>query len=152
MAVEEFTDFYFFTEEIIKGFHKMQESLLDNFESSPLSQMDSWSKQPYDILCDSLLCCCEQCPFCGEQCELTNPNHDCKHSVQLHRPHCLRGHTWTSTGNMMLETCSSCVASNTNFQNGATGHKSYPYKEYQKYYPNWIITPDTSHEASSYWK
>ena len=152
VGAENLNDFHFFTEEIIKGLHKVQVSFLDNFQSSPLSQMDSWSKRPYDILCDAMLGCCAQCPFCGEQCELTTPNHDCKHSVELHRPQCLKGHTWTSTGEMMLETCSSSVASNMKFQNAATVHESYPYRQYQMFYPDWIITPDSSLQASSYWK
>ena len=152
VGAENLKDFHFFTEEIIKGLHKMQVLLLDNFQSSPLSQMDSWSKRPYDILCDAMLGCCEQCPFCGEQCELTTPNHDCQHSVELHRPQCLGGRTWIPTGEMILETCSSSVASKINFQNAATGYKSHPYRQYQMFYPHWIITPDSSLQASSYWK
>ena len=130
----------------------MQESLLKDFQSSPLSQMDSWSKRPYDILCKTLLGCCEQCPFCKEQCELTTPNHDCKHSVELHRPQCLGGYRWIATQEMMLDMCSSYVASNTTFENADTGWRPHPYKEYQTYYPNWIITPDNSRQASSFWK
>ena len=49
----------------------------------------------------------------------------------------------------MLDICSSSVASDVNFEND---WKPHPYKEYQMYYPNWIITPDPSHDASSYWK
>ena len=152
IGVEDLNDFHYFTQEVIKGLRKMECSLLEDFQCSPFSQMDSWLEQPYDILCDDLLGCFEQCPLCGEQCELTTPNHDCKHSVALHRPQCLGGCTSTSTGKMMLETCSSSVASNMNFQNAATGHKSYPYRQYQMFYPNWIITPDSLHKASSYWK
>ena len=146
VGAENLEDFHFFTGEIIKGLHKIQESLLEDFQSSPLSQMDSWSKQPYDILCDTMLGCCEQCPFCKEQCELTTPNHDCKHSVELHR------YTRVSTGEMVVDVCSSGVASDANFQNSDTDWKPHPYKEYQKYYPNWTITPDSSRQASSYWK
>ena len=59
VGAENLTDFNFFTDEIIKGLHKVQESLLKDFESSPLSKMDSWSKQPHDILCAAMLGCCE---------------------------------------------------------------------------------------------
>ena len=145
-------DFHFFTEEIVKGLHEMQGLLLDNFQSSPLSQMDSWSKRPYDILCDTLLGCCEQCPFCKEQCELTTPNHDCQHSVESHRPQCLRGYAWTSTGKMTLDVCSARVASDAKFRNHDTDDKLHPYKNYRIFYPKWDITPDPSHEALSYWK
>ena len=114
--------------------------------------MDSWSKRPQNILCDAMLGCCKQCPFCKELCELTTPNHECKHSVQLHRPECLEGYHQASTGEIVLATCSSRVTSDSRFSNVDTGHKYRPYKEYQKYYPNWNITADNSLEASSYWK
>ena len=152
VGAENLEDFHFFTDEIINGLHKIQESLLEDFPSSPLSQMDNWNKQPYDILCNSMLGCCEQCPFCKEQCELTTPNHDCNHSVELHRPRCLGGYTRISTGEMVVDVCSSGVASDATFQNCDTDWKPHPYKEYQKYYPNWTITPDSSRQASSYWK
>ena len=152
VGAENLKDFKFFTDEIIKGLRKIQESLLQNFQSSLLSQMDSWMKRPYDILCDKLLGCCEQCPFCGEQCELTTPNHDCSHSVELHRPECLGGFQWESTEEMVLDVCSSSVQSDLLFKNVDTNHEWHPYKEYQKYYPNWVITPDSSRQVLSYWK
>ena len=128
------------------------EFLMKPFQSSPLSQMDSWKKRPYDILCDKLLGCCEQCPFCKEQCELTTPNHDCSHSVELHRPECLGGVHWESTEEMVLDVCSSSVQSDSLFKNVDTNHEWHPYKEYQKYHPNWVITPDSSRQVLSYWK
>jgi len=150
VGAENLTDFEYFTDEVIKGLHKIQESLLMNIQCFSSSQMDKWNKRPYDIVCDSLLGCCEQCPFCKEQCELTTPKHDCKHSVELHLPVCLRGYRWSSSGEMVL--CSSAVASDTKFRNADTDGKYHPFKDYQKYYPNWIITPDTSRQGSSYWK
>ena len=152
VGAENLIDLKCFTDEIINGLHKMQESFVNEFQSSPLSQMDKWSKQPYDILCDDVLGCCEQCPFCGEQCELTTPNHDCSHSVQLHRPRCLGRYKVQSTRQMVLDLCSSAVASDMKFRNADTGHKWHSYREYKLYYPNWSITPDGSCQASSYWK
>ena len=154
VGTENLKDFHFFKDEIIKGLHKIQKSLLTNFQLSPLSQMDKWSKQPYDILCKTLLGCCEQCPFCKEQCELTTPDHDCdcKHSVELHRPQCLGGYRWIASQEMTLSICSSSVASNATFENDDTKWKLHPYKEYQTYYPEWIITSDSSRQAASFWK
>ena len=152
VGAENLKDFNFFTDEIIKGLCKIQESLLENFQSSTLCQIDSWSKQPHNILCDTMLGCCEQCPFCKEMCELTTPNHDCKHSVESHRPQCLRGYAWTSTGKMTLDVCSARVASDAKFRNHDTDYKLHPYKNYRIFYPKWDITPDPSREALSYWK
>ena len=119
VGAENLEDFGFFSEEFIKGLDKIQESLLEDFQSSPFSQMDSWREKPYDILYDSepMLGCCEQCPFGEEQCELTMPNHGCRHTVELHRPECLGGYKWLSTGKMVLETCPANVGSKATFQN-----------------------------------
>ena len=152
VRAENLTNFEYFPDEVTKGLHKVQESLLKNFQCFSSSQMDNWNMRPYDIVCDSLLGCCEQCPFCKEQCELTTPKHDCKHSVELHRSKCLGGYRWFSSGEMVLDLCSSAVASDTKFRNADTDGKYHPFKDYQKYYPNWIITPDTSRQVSSYWK
>ena len=154
VGAENLNDFKYFTDEVIKGLHKIQESLLMNFQASPFSQMDKWSEQPYDILCNALLGCCEQCPFCKEQCELGTSDHEgaCNHSVELHRSRCLGGYRWSSSGEMVLDLCSSGVASDATFKNADTDYKPHPYKGYQKYYPKWTITPDTSLQVSSYWK
>ena len=153
VGVEDLNNFNYFTEEVTRGFRKMQVSLLEDFQSSPFSKMDSWSKHPYDILYDTLRGCCEQCPFCKEQCELTTRDHGCKHSIEIHRPICLGGYRKVSTGEMVLDICSSRVASDISFRNHKTGvDKFHLYKRYRTYYPNWIITPDNSLQASSYWK
>ena len=57
---------------------------------------------------------------------------------------------WVYTKEMVLDLCSSSVASDIMFKNADTDWKPHPYKEYQTYYPNWIITPDPSREVSSY--
>ena len=119
-----------------------------------LYDMSEWDEQPHDILLKTLIGCCEQCPFCKEQCELTNSNHsEVKHSVDLHRSQCLGGWRWIDSDKMVLETCNSMVADNGDFYYYKDGvRKRHPRKKYQDVYPSWTITPDGSLEAASYWK
>ena len=38
------------------------------------------------------------------------------------------------------------------FRNSDTKGEWHPYKDYNEYYPDWIIPPDSTTEASDYWK
>ena len=149
-VVGDLKDLKNFTEELCKRLAALN---VQEFKSLP--NMDKWDEQPHDILLKTLIGCCEQCPFCKEQCELTNPNHvGVKHSVDIHRPHCLGGRVYVRTGEMVLKTCNTQVESEGEFgYTDADGTQRYhPRKKYQDIYPTWTITPDSSLEAASYWK
>ena len=149
-VVGDLKDLMIFTEELCKRLANLN---IKQFES--LYDMDKWDEQPHDILIKTLVGCCEQCPFCFEQCELTNPNHSgVKHSVNIHRPHCLGGRKYADTGEMVLNTCNTQVESEGEFgYTDAHGTEHYhPRKRYQDIYPTWTISPDSSLEAASYWK
>ena len=146
-------DFKNFTAELCK---KLGELHIRNFRSA-VEDMDKWDKQkqPHLILFKSLIGCCEQCPFCKEQCELTDPNHSGKsHSVSLHRSQCLGGVGYYRSREMVLTTCNSFAASDTVFyytdKDGTT--KTFLFKKYRELYPSWSISPDSSLEAALYWK
>ena len=126
-----------------------------------VSTMDQWERKPYDIIFNTLAGCTEQCPFCKEQCDLTNDGHArtneggtlvTKHSVAMHRPECLGGYRWVSSGEMSLDICTSLVGSDGSFKNRDTNNEFREYKKYQELYPTWVIPDDKSIEASSYWK
>ena len=139
------TDFQFFTKEFCNGLARLH---VTEFMIS----VDRWNKQPCDILSDALMGCCEQCPFCKEQCELTDPHHPGKHFIELHRPACLGGIKFSFSRELVLDVCSSLVGSAKLFVNPATKWKYHPYKGYQKIYPDWQIRPENSRYPSSYWK
>ena len=139
-----------FTAELCK---KLAALNVEEFQSLP--NMDKWDEQPHNIVVKTLIGCCDRCPFCKEQCELTIPNHTGeKHSVSLHRPQCLGGRSWVGTGKMVLETCNACVASETQFRYKEKDDtwQWKPYPKYQDVHPTWTISPDGSLEAASYWK
>ena len=148
-VVGELKDLKNFTEHIFK---KLSALNINQFES--LNDMDKWDEKPHEILLRSLIGCCEQCPFCKEQCELTNSNHSGrKHHVYLHRSECLGGWRWSRSQKMALETCNAMVASQLTFEYFQDGsRKSHPCKNYQEVYPSWYIDPNNSLEVTSYWK
>ena len=146
VGAKELKDFEFFTEELCRGLEKLA---VEEFES--LKDIGSWDRRPYDILSESLVGCCEQCPFCKEQCEY-DKDHDesVQHCAELHRPKCLGEDRYINSGEMVLTICTSSVASET--RNRDANWEFHPYKTYSDIYPSWSIHPNTLQCASSYWK
>jgi len=112
-------------------------------------EMKHWGKKPHELL-QRLIGCTEQCPFCGEQCDLLQPDHECDHRVEIHRVDCLTGYKWKDTKVMTTHFCQVSVSSELLFR--VADDDYHPYKEYKTIYPRWEITPDKSSEASLYWK
>ena len=117
--------------------------------------MTNWKDTPFDLLSD-LVGCTEQCPFCGEQCDLRDPDHyknnNVKHRTGIHRPSCLANFKDRRTKVMATQFCPFLVASDRSFQNSKTNGKFHPYKKYEDIYPEWSIPPDPSAESCLYWK
>ena len=115
-------------------------------------EMLDWSEKPHDIF-KNLIGCTEQCPFCGEQCDSQDPNHEGeKHVIAIHRPSCLGGYRYISSQEMVVDFCPAKVAGANTFKNAETGETSHPYKDYQSIYPNWHIPADPTAKDSLYWK
>ena len=161
-GVRQLRNLTYFTEELNKGLDNLYSTLRAEFEDMSVAEIQKWQTRPNDILFKELSGCTEQCPFCKEQCDLTDKNHfhssstsaeeAHKHSVTLHRPSCLGGFRWVDSNEMILDICTSLVASDYRFRNLKTKLEFHPYKEYSKFYPEWSITDDTSQKASLYWK
>ncbi|XP_006105331.1 interferon-induced very large GTPase 1 [Myotis lucifugus] len=103
------------------------------------------------MLSEHLCGCWKQCPFCEAICTNTIPNHDGDHSVPFHRPQGINGWRWINTDYLIIDYCTSLVASDCNFILDC-GLKT-PYKTYRQAggeYATWSITPDTS--TQTYWK
>ncbi|XP_040211926.1 interferon-induced very large GTPase 1-like isoform X2 [Rana temporaria] len=105
--------------------------------------------KPQDELFMKVIGCGKQCPFCKAPCEAGGGNHK-EHFASVHRPRGLAQHVNEKTKALDHSICSSNVISNKTFRN-AEG-KPHPYKDYQKYYPDWAIYPDTTADGSDYWK
>ena len=114
-----------------------------------------WNKSPHLLLCDHLFGCYAQCPFCGEQCELTDANHissEKDHFVKIHRPQCLRKFRWEKTQQLVFELCTALVESDVTFRNSDTNGEWVPYKAYRKIYKDWCISNESPKESPRYWQ
>ena len=123
--------------------------------NSKFSCITKWNNSPHVMLCDSLVGCIARCPFCGEQCELTDPNHaECgkDHFINIHRPTCLGKHLWNKSNKLVLDLCTYSVDSEKKFRNKDTNYKWFPYKDYRKLYANWCISNESPTEAPKYWQ
>ncbi|XP_067401850.1 up-regulator of cell proliferation-like isoform X2 [Emydura macquarii macquarii] len=107
--------------------------------------------KPQDELFKRVFGCGEQCPFCGAPCETESPTHE-MHFASLHQPQGLRQRRDHLTKTLDYSLCSSDVVSNAVFSNSDTKGKPVPFRDYRQHYPDWLIQPDPSSEASDYWK
>ena len=106
----------------------------------------------------SPLGCTDRCPFCGSLCDCAIGNHTegegskSDHRATHHWPTGANKYSWDETKKLVIDICTTLVASDCKFTNSITKGEWHPYKEYRKYYPNWHIPPDVSYQASAYWK
>ncbi|XP_062293239.1 up-regulator of cell proliferation-like [Scomber scombrus] len=107
--------------------------------------------KPLDELFKRVFGCGKQCPFCKVPCEAGGKGHD-KHHATVHRPQGLGGYRYESTEKLAPTLCTTDVQGEGRFNNTDTKLEYHPYKEYYTYYPDWLIPPDPSIEASDYWK
>ncbi|KAL9862899.1 interferon-induced very large GTPase 1-like isoform 1-T2 [Geothlypis trichas] len=153
---QEVTDIEFLSSAMAEALDDLRERLRKELAGADLS---SFPRQPHTILAEHFSGCWAQCPFCGAVCTNTMRNHDGDHQLVFHRPRALIGSTWWkclplfeyNTHELVIDICSSLVASNCTF---SVGHGPWiPYKTYRNAgppYSNWNILPDSSMQA--YWK
>ena len=117
-------------------------------------------------MCGKLWGCPEQCPFCKEPCQHSEPNHQNSHKCIQHRPTGMGGTRYKKT-TLVLNTCQKNITSERSCNCQAhslecrksehcTGKPDntvfHKYKDYKKYLPKWDIAPDAADEACAYWK
>ena len=151
VQLQEDADLNFFTDEFIKGINRYKAKYLADFEKLEKSTVVNFEKlleRAAEIVRDNVAGCCEQCPFCKEQCDRTDNAHMGKHHCLLHRPLCLGGYRESNTGVMTVDICTEKVSSDGTFK---CADKSVKYKDYQTIYPEWEI-PNDGREITPYWK
>lgn len=133
----------------VKDMHKsMKRSCLETrFES----KIDRLQIKPQDVLFRRVHGCGKQCPFCEAPCEAGAEAHT-KHFVLIHRPKGLGRYRFNDSEKLVTDICTSSVHSDKCFKCHDTNDQWHPYKEYSQIYPDWRIDPDSSIEASAYWK
>ena len=114
------------------------------------NEMENWKDKPHVFL-KELVGCTEQCPFCGEQCDLQDADHAVNHRISVHRSGCLGGFRWEDTKIMCTEFCPTCISGKSRFKNKDTDENWVDYSKYQTIYPKWTIVPDVTSGDSLYW-
>ncbi|KAJ8336658.1 hypothetical protein SKAU_G00378780 [Synaphobranchus kaupii] len=132
---------------------EMEQSFTIEFQKSGdvRAKLTSLPFKPENELFNRVFGCGEQCPFCKSPCEAGGVKHT-EHFASIHRPQGLGRYRWLVSDILVSDICSSLVASETTFKSPETKWEIHPYKDYQSIYPDWRIQPDTSIQASDYWK
>ena len=107
---------------------------------------------PVDLLVEKVLGCRQRCPFCNIPCKYTCKDHAGDHSALQHCPLGVLGSHDNKTQKLNTWNCQSAIASDLPFISLVTEGLPVPFKEYRKYFPDWIISPDRRMETSLYWK
>ncbi|KAJ8261616.1 hypothetical protein GJAV_G00156330 [Gymnothorax javanicus] len=115
------------------------------------NRLTSLPFKPQKELFNRVFGCGKQCPFCKTPCEAGGQNHT-EHFASIHRPQGIGRYRYEDSCKLISTICSTDVASETKFCNVKTEGKWHPYQDYQSIYPDWRIQPDTSIQASDYWK
>ena len=147
----------FFTEQLVVCLEDESKAILSEFHKTEatIEKLTESANSPHMILYNSLIGCKEQCPFCKEQCELTDKNHlDSKidHYTEIHRPSCLGRCTYQKDKKLAFDTCNTNIKSTASFQNFDTGNEPCPFKKYRKIYPYWNISTKNSKTEPKYWE
>ncbi|XP_058873036.1 up-regulator of cell proliferation-like [Acipenser ruthenus] len=144
------------TEEFIEYLQKSVNEMKTSLSAEVSQRCDINEKlnnlpfKPQDELFKRVIGCGKQCPFCKVPCEAGGKDHR-EHHTSVHRPLGLTGNKQGSD-KLSVTICSSLVYSDQTFKNSDTEGEWHPYKDYQRFYPDWNIAPDPSIEASDYWK
>ncbi|RXN21415.1 interferon-induced very large GTPase 1-like protein [Labeo rohita] len=130
----------------------MDNSLKAGFQARLFqSKIDGLQTKPQDVMFKRVWGCWKQCPFCKAPCEAGGEDHT-KHFVSIHRPKGLGRYRFDDSKKLVTDICTSSVHSDARFRCRDTNDKWHPYKEYSTIYPDWRIDPDSSIEATAYWK
>ncbi|XP_071330431.1 interferon-induced very large GTPase 1-like isoform X5 [Trachinotus anak] len=143
-------NFDFLKEEIEKGLVP----IMKETSSLSLNNMSEFRLTPDQILIDQLCkCCWVTCPFCAAVCTNTIEDHSPDdHSVPFHRPSGINGWHYRGTVELVIDFCTTLVASDKFFHPHYDSDEIIPYKQYQKggdKYAQWKITADES--KLTYW-
>lgn len=93
-------------------------------ENSKLAKVSEWELPPHVLLSNTLTGCKESCPFCREQCEYTDEDHDENiHFTNIHRPGCLVKYTWEGSNLLVLDICSESIENESLFRNSDTKYE-----------------------------
>lgn len=142
-----------FTESLMKSLGETEKKLEKEFSTSEniTETLNKLPTKPQDELFKQLFGCGRQCPFCKVPCEAGGKGHT-EHHATVHRPKGLGGCRNEESEKLVETLCTTSVHSEHRFRNTDTDWAWHPYNDYKTFYPDWLIPPDRTIEASDYWK
>ena len=142
-----------FTKSLIGSLSELNEQLQEEFSKSEdiTETLNKLPIKPQDELFKRVFGCGQQCPLCKVPCEAGGKEHE-KHHAAGHRPQGLGLYIYEETNKLVETLCTTNMQMEQIFKNPDTKWECHPYKEYTTHYPDWHIPPDSSIEASDYWK
>ena len=148
----------FFTKQLIECLEAESKVILSEFlnTNGSIAKLIDSTNSPVVLLYNCLIGCEEKCPFCKEQCELTDKLHfglnKTKHCVEIHRPCCLgRCINQRKKKQLNFKTCTAIVKSKATFRNCDTDNQPRNFEAYNDTYPDWDIPPNNNMETK-YWE
>ncbi|KAL8176549.1 UNVERIFIED_CONTAM: hypothetical protein K2H54_036207 [Gekko kuhli] len=130
----------------------LQKRILSELDALDLqSKLSKLPTKPQDEIFKRVFGCGKQCPFCQVPCEAGGSAH-MEHFATVHRPEGLGTYREIESEKLVYSLCSTSVASQGLFKSPETDWVFCPFKNYREYYPDWLIQPDPSINASDYWK
>uniref|UniRef100_A0A8K9X8N9 VLIG-type G domain-containing protein n=1 Tax=Oncorhynchus mykiss TaxID=8022 RepID=A0A8K9X8N9_ONCMY len=142
-----------FTTSLRESLSDLKQQMQDEFSKSIdiIESLYALPIKPQDELFMRVSGCAKQCPFCKMPCDAGGKEHR-QHHANAHRPQALGSYRSVQTQELIETLCTTDVNSKKSFKNGDTDWELHPYKDYRTYYPEWNIQPDSTDEASDYWK
>ncbi|XP_077303586.1 up-regulator of cell proliferation-like isoform X2 [Lithobates pipiens] len=141
-----------FSEYIQSSFSKQVDEILKEMNCLDIHNVLSMvTLNPRDQLFKRIFGCGKLCPFCKVPCEAGGHDHT-EHFASVHRPQGLAGYKDLTTNVLCNSICSTDVVGNGCFRNSYTQWVPERYKEYRKFFPDWVIQCDPGINASDYWK
>ena len=158
IGIERLKNLDIFTQQFIKNLGNEKDKILQELidQSTDITRISKWNNPPYLVLCNTLIGCTEQCPFCQEQCEITDPDHLAlgkAHFTETHRLQCLGTYIWVKDSSLILDTCSELIETDKQFRKPDTDPEEFiPYKDYKTIYQNWLISNEKPRSGPIYWQ
>ena len=157
VGVKSIHQLIFFTGQLLKYLKNESEAILSDFKKTDASIAKLTTESPnspHMLLCNSLIGCTKQCPFCKEQCEITDENHvkSNPHYTEIHRPQCLGKFTHKKDGKLVFKLCTEDIEGTSSFRNADTDNEYHPYKDYKGIYPDWLISTESPKTGPKYWE
>lgn len=139
-----------YTDIITRDLDDVGQDIFEHFNTFTQNTIQ-WKETPVTKIMNKLWGCISKCMFCAEPCRNTDKDHveqGFKHKCIQHRPQGIGGFRNEHDEKLTVEFCNFLVSSKSGFK-FHDKEQFKPYQQYQKFYPDWDISPTS--DTSKYW-